>query len=331
METSKVDWVLINKVKFAAYKYIETIVFKFDGVIFGGYVRDEYIREYNKSLFKCDDVKYGECYWDKKISPETYARTIISRDMDCSFNNLILAHNFINKLSERNSDIKNVIIKHGHNYYNETIEIVMKLELDLAILSIPFINEGVNIKIYIDIVVPKVQMMAPFGNIDMLCNGFIKTRDGKMFSRNTGTIIDSLNDYDRHKVIGYILDDLIKFKTRLCFNNASNKINEMALNRILKMQRRKYKWHYINLPFNTEESKGTDECCICQDDIKKGRCSVFVGRSALKTHYSCCMKYLEKQKDDGIESSFKSPCRGDIDFRTCNIDIWIKSIIDNKK
>ena len=325
--------ILMKNVKAKAFAAIESVVYSCNGVIFGGYVRDEYIREYHSEKFK-NESKYcmdklkldgieEELFWNEKISPETRGRMIIAEDMDISFQTVQESETFLKKLKDM-VEFTYVVANEKKKYYSTVIKSVKNVKICIKVGMIPFICEGEDLIIELDIVVGKT--IAPFGNIDMLCNGFIKTAEGKRYSRNTGTSIDKLSDYEHHMRVGKIMEEMVNFRTELSFaRTGRNKqeINRTALRRIKKMDEKGQGWEYTNMPIRVEKSEGGETCCICYEEIGVGeRMSYTVSKKegreigGVKMHYGCCMRYLEHQSERIV---YRCPCRGEIDFSVIEV------------
>jgi len=339
---------LIPKVTKLAYTKISEIALTNNGIIYGGYVRDHIISEHYTSLYNrdhdmntnSDDI--GE-FWNKDYHSQTSSRLISPTDMDICFSD-VDAKNFMGTLMYM-KEFQNVIhqdITYNSKYYSPYIERITKIALVMAIGAIPFVTKGEIVSIHLDIIVPKVDvvMQPPFRNLDMLCNGFLMTKNGITFSRDTGTVIDTYSTYDKNIAVSDIMKDMIEFKTHLCFQSTTNKwgLNLVAMKRIEKMEDKNLGWKFNNMPFKTEEyesvDSAVDECCICGDELK---CGSYIAKSMMKKgeenivssmmHYKCCMKYLKHQSNEGEKQyleekfMFKCPMRNAIDFSTCILDI----------
>lgn len=334
-----------------AYDTVKDIGLECNGTIFGGFVRDEFIREYYTDQYyksiSCKITRKNK-FWEKLFSHTTRGRYILPTDMDISFKNIEECNNFINKLKT---------IKHFENvkicdeyyfpeYNTYAIESVKKIKIDLSIGNVPFYNDGVVVVINIDVLIEKSSnnMEPPFGKLDMLCNGFILKKDRcKRLSKNTGTIIDTYYDYVRAIKTVEILKDMVNFRTHICLSVHMDSVNFYTLNldimeRIERMSERQFKWSFINMPFTIEVCKNVIEnfdCCICCKNFRRNdRISytsikndgVIVNSSA-KMHLYCCMKYLKTQRQEAekhFENDrfiFKCPVRNNIDFAKCHLII----------
>ena len=336
---------VILKVKRAAFNHIKNLALNNNAIIYGGFVRDEIISEYYTEKFNKEYEGVSEIYyWDKNISRDTLPRLLIPNDIDMCFYNDNEAKQFI-EVIKQDEHFSNVIISNNiaNKYYSSAIKTVTTLYVYVCMGKIPFYSQGTNIILQVDIIIPNVQSCPPFGNIDMLCNAFIITKaDGKKFSNNTGTEIDNYTYYEKAKIISEILNNLIEFKTHLCFvgdiyKQNSDIANIISMRRILKLHNKQFKWTFLNLPFSTLVEDKLDEiseCIICAQEFNKGD-HIAINNNALsnnscKMHYNCLMKYLHHQKvsfnrqnhNTNITYKFKCPYRNDIDFRNCCYNIY---------
>jgi len=255
----------ISKVKHLAFLELRKIALDCNGTIFGGFVRDEYIAEYYSEKFyqavRATGAKSKpESFWDPNYLPATKARLLTPDDMDVSFESNDDASEFIEAVKAKKEFMSVTVLNKipARKYYGMNIESIRQMIIQIEVGAVPFLHEGKIITIRADIVIPKQSFsQPPFRNIDMLCNGFIITKNhGKQFSRNTGTILDQYSDYERAMVVAQILKDMMNFKTALCFVSCRpprfrKDMNLCALKRIEKMERKKISWSFINLPFHT--------------------------------------------------------------------------------
>jgi len=347
----KVKPSIFLKVKREANNCLESIVFENNGIIYGGYVRDSIIvDEYTKRFHK--ENPYGDLcnqFYDKNISPETLPRLIIPSDMDVCFHNMDDADNFISAV-RRIPQFRNVYINDtsAKKYYSPKILCVKSISIYLTVGEIPFISRGKTVIMSMDVVIPKpnIDLEPPFNNLDMLCNGFIKvkqgyTEDAIRFSKNTGTCIDFYSLTDRIQVISGIIKDLVEFKTYLAFSQHytpqnAKRCNVVAMRRVMKMHRKTHKWSFRNMPYKIEKSVDAacqDNCCVCFSNIEVGEEKAYTVThtengdklEGAKMHHMCFLQYLYHQQKDYVIGDdvfiFKCPYRNPVDFRKCISDI----------
>jgi hypothetical protein len=295
-----------ERVKRTIFHSIKRMVFKHNGVIFGGYVRDEIISEYyTKQFYKASgNVKQ---YWDASQHPQTNARILNADDMDVSFSKEEDSSAFIEDVKRHfEFATKNMyefsdeeLVKTSEYSHNTNIiKSVRKLTFIIKLGAIPFVFRGYDMIICIDVVTPyQANLLPPFNNLDFLCNAFIMTKYGKLISSCTGTNIDQLCDVNKTKLASKITSDMLEFKTYLCMgqragqcNSGTFQYNKYVLKRIDKLLAKQPAWTIANLPFTvqltqlTEHSqltqqaqlmehsheKDCDTCCICCDSFNDG-------------------------------------------------------------
>ena len=343
----------ILKVKKQAYYKLEQLAIQ-KGVIYGGYVRDQMISEEFTKLFMdnhpCNaGVMHHKQFWDKTFSPATSKRLIIPNDMDVCFYSSQDADNFIASVKRVvEFDEVHEVDTTWERYYSPMIQKITHLTIRMAIGRTPFITRGTTVIIQADIIVPKphITIDPPFNNIDMLCNGFVKTNEGIRYSQNTGTAIDFYTKIKRMQVVAGIAADMLQFKSYICFSKSTMyqrlayDFNLVAMTRIMKLHNKG--WSFLNMPFKTEtynrmhNSSETDSCIICCSDFVNGDTLSYTvchkddkeeEICGAKMHYTCCMQHLNHQKihyrevDQEEIFVFKCPYRTPITFNQCINDI----------
>ena len=177
------------------YTDIESVIYDFKGVIYGGYVRDKMIKDYYKELY------YSSGYLKKdfnnnKIAKSLIKRTIEPNDMDIYFKSKKEANDFIEELRTYGNII---IFKNNDFTYTGIYSLIEHKQISLIInnntllfdISYPLPNTEKECN----------ELEPPFNNIDMLCNGFLMDNKGIRYSNTTGTYIDELFEYERKKEI----------------------------------------------------------------------------------------------------------------------------------
>ena len=346
----------ITQCKRLAFEKLKRTGLEHNGTIFGGFVRDEYISEYYTDKYKRENTNPSiSKYWDVEHSPETSARLLLPQDMDISFKTQQEADEFIAALQRIPEFSKVWVSTSNDSEYSRSIqsslESITHVCIDMHFGREPFLRRGRLIKINIDVVIPLNKALEPpFGNLDMLCNGFILTSSGKRFSKNTGTIIDLYSDYERAVVTPQILRHMFDFKTYICMTNQYEKqtINISAFNRVVKMTNKNTPWTILNLPYTRETytpGDSEEECCICSDALENGDEVAYTSIQnekqetipSAKMHDQCFIRYLRHQtyEYDNFELEnpnkvycFKCPARNSITFTRCKLDIQFAYKID---
>ena len=156
-----------------SYTDIEKVVYDFDGIIYGGYIRDTMISKYYSDLF------YAYGYKDKdfhniKIAKSSSKRILQPKDMDIFFKSKKISANFIEELStfgDIQKKINNDFTYTGIYSLIEHKQIILILENGKELMfdvSYPYENTENECK----------DIEPPFNNLDMLCNGFIMDING---------------------------------------------------------------------------------------------------------------------------------------------------------
>lgn len=357
----------MSRVKYNFYEKVKTLALNSDGIIFGGFVRDKIISEHYESKYfnsVSKDVR-DNAFWSESVSPETVHRTLVAEDIDIAFPSMDYADRFINRLA---SMVKLLVhskydldivenIKFGKYSALGALESVRTVTYTFLMGYIPFVFQGYNISLSVDVVVPNSRfLLPPFRNLDFLCNAFILTKSGICLSKHTGTHIDSLSEIERSLVSAEIMRDIIRFKTdfvlgtRLC-ETGTFSLNKYAFKRINKLLSKTPVWCVQNLPFSMEIVKCVDvvtnscanscanscstqqgECCICMSEFMDGESKVsfynnkggiFIPSSTM--HKQCLFNYIYAQIQDfestfdglDVKFEFKCPFRNGIDFIKC--------------
>lgn len=339
----------MNRVKIEAYKKLCSIALENNGIIFGGFVRDQIIAGHYSDLYyehhKKNNLSLNESkFWNDNYMPETKKRLLIPDDIDISFSDEADINKFIycvKNIKEFNSVSVTAILDNSYNL--PIINYMRRMYIMINVGAIPFITEGISVIIIADIILPKTSFVEPpFRNLDMLCNGFIIKNNEITFSKYTGTLIDNMSPVKRANIISKIMNDLINCKTIACFCNcgiSKSLLNVRALNRINKLYEKNMGWKVLNLPFNIKKISSKypknnykEECMICLSEIKKKQLVSYMSVTSsngelincAKIHYQCFMENLASQSAAIIEDNlnkvtvFKCPLRNEIDFSKCN-------------
>ena len=326
------------------YNNIQDVIFKYNGIIFGGFVRDTIIKDYYSNIYwKNKNLKTYNNFWNEKYDLETFHRTTIPKDIDVCLYEEVNVHLMMNEITSiivNDFGLQNVKIttkllnKDENKYFNRYIDNLYKYEYTINVGAIPYITKGTQINIMLDIVVSNNKyIMPPFNKLDFLCNGFVMTRNSIAKHKNinlsssTGTDIDNL-DYVEKKEIEYkIMKDIINFRTDYCFsftkcmqfdNTLIIKNNEEALIRIQKLISSNNFWTIGNMPIIIKKhindvKKCEIKCCICFDNIsaKDRTISVPILNSSKKIingsqiHCECFFKYLNSQIQNKLEELYE--------------------------
>jgi hypothetical protein len=237
-----------------SYTDIQSVVYDFNGIIYGGYIRDTMISKY-----------YSDCYYangyDKKdfdnikFAKSLSKRVIKPKDMDIYFTSAEVANSFIEELStygdilkKTNSDFTYTGIYSLIQHKQIILIVVDGNELNFDI-SFPYKNTETECK----------DLEPPFNNLDMLCNGFIMDINGIRYSSTTGTYMDILDIHNRKKEIARITLDIYECKTELTTIGGLKIEEPYIVGRVVKMMNRQFGWTIVNTPFTF-----THKCFTCK-------------------------------------------------------------------
>ena len=321
-----------NYVKYCIMADIKNIIFKWNGIIFGGFVRDSIIHNHYANIFynKFDDYK---SMWNEQFDIDTLPRTIVPNDIDvCLYdrddiNNMIkdITQHINNKFGMSNVTMTSVEIIYSvddkfDKYIAPCSGILHNYQYTISIGKIPYVTEGIVLNVNLDIIECKIKGLSPpFRKLDFICNGFIMTKNDLIYiSPNTGTDIDKLTFVQKKEIEYKIIRDIVNFKTDYCLDfsrgidsdnytsTSDVRLTEQACRRIEKMVLKKNMWTIGNMPFiidkNCEEFSNKN-CCICCDSFKKKDRVAYVPFNGQKTnskqyppmHAECLFKYLNSQ------------------------------------
>jgi hypothetical protein len=246
-----------------SYTDIESIVYDFNGIIYGGYIRDMMIRKYYSDCYYSngyDKINFDNIKFAKSLSK----RMIKPNDMDIYFKSSEIAINFIEELSTFGDILKKI---NNDFTYTGIYSLIQHKQITLLLpngnelafdISYPYKNTEEECK----------ELEPPFNNLDMLCNGFIMDKNGIRYSTTTGTYMDDLNIHDRKKEIVRITLDIYECKTELTTYGGLKIEEPYIVGRVIKMMNRKFGWTITNTPFTFTHKCFT--CCKCNEISNKG-------------------------------------------------------------
>lgn len=315
-----------NYIKKTIFNLCKNIIFRHNGIIFGGFVRDYIIAKHYTTLFY---KKYSEAninIWDSNIDRETIARTLVPNDIDVylkdneNFEKMMreITLELIKVFGAKNVNITNIMFIRDTtdliSYINNPISSIYRYNYDITVGRIPYITEGITINIHIDIIISDT--IAPFGRLDFLCNGFIMNEHTICLSNNTGTEIDKLGILEKKELENKIIKEMINFRTDYCMRIPTNetdnmycifRYNERACKRIQKICKHQFKWEIRNLPIvivsYSKYLKIRKKCCICFNTIKKKEANIAIKYEEYNIvgshmHSDCFFTHMYKQIEE---------------------------------
>ena len=213
----------INNIKHNISWDIKNIIFKWGGIIFGGFVRDSIISEHYSQVFWENYGYNSKHFWNEQFDPKTAARTLIPNDIDvCIYNepdinNMManIASLFISEFGADNvKQERKTIVRNRSDfksYIDKPFGTLHTFIYTITVGKIPYFSEGSTFDIMFDIVSTNNRhIKPPFNKLDFLCNGFIMTGHKEIYLSNcTGTQIDKLKLVEKKEIESKIIKDLM--------------------------------------------------------------------------------------------------------------------------
>jgi len=314
-----------------------------NGIIFGGLVRDEIIGTYYSKLFKSSNKDFSK-FWDMDYDLDTIRRIIIPNDMDIYFHKIENKNIFVDKLNNFaklfNGNVTINQINSSSTFKEVQYNLSQLVDLKQCKIFVDFnigrtmTTNGIKLKFNIDVVynvnlIEGSVIEPPFNNLDFTSNMFIMENVcGKQFiriSNCTGTKLDNMTFYLKHKYIASITNDIINMRTQFVRRSDSAKCEYINSYRIIKMMSRsnKWNWNITNLIFKIklqdEVIFNDTSCCICLDSHKSDK-YIVLNKSIY--HYDCFTEYLirenaKKYRNSKGEIECKCPLRNKFNFKDC--------------
>lgn len=308
-----------KEIRMAYNKFKRDGIF-FNGIIFGGMVRDEIVATYNKALFdefiKTDKELYKK-FWDTSFHPETKNRCKIPNDMDIYFQNKVDSDKFMKTVEEFCKVYGGELIivdKLNSNalFYSVGTYCIHKKIIIVLHLGKTLSFNGHKISINIDLIINNdvhYHYEPPFNSADFSCNLFVMVKDPQGYnirlSKNTGTPLDTLDYVNKKRIEAKIIDELLLGRIEFIRNVESKNTEYINGFRIMKMLS-KDEYKITNLLFRDFEKSKIDEkeegnrCDICMCDINMSENERLVEILTNKfhkniMHRSCFVKYLENE------------------------------------
>lgn len=330
----------ITKEKRFLYNIFLDIALNSNGIIYGGFVRNEIIVEHYKKLYYKKNTNIN--FWDTSFDPETKYRILIPNDLDVFFNNTGKFNNFITEIKKKsikfNGNINLYEVRSIH-YSGINGENFKQFKMNISFyIGKTFIFKGYKITIKLDILVNNVNIIEPpFNNLDFFCNSFIMYKNNNKneirLSNNTGTPIDDMNFIEKNMVTAKIMKDILSFKTIFCRNIDNQYTENINTYRILKMIKSNISWSITNIPFNiilsNDNSIDNDlSCDICQELLKNNvdisKLVHITNITKEKTnilHINCFIRHMENECRRNVNIC-RCPRRSEFNFKDCykNID-----------
>lgn len=254
-----------------------------NGLIFGGFVRDMIIHDYNATLFydRYSDKKEAAInYADKSIHPDTWDRTLIPRDIDCVIDReqFDKFHKILKKLRLKLTVKKTIsptdyldnfltipgntvsqhlcIIEIDNSYWKRELSY---LPLETHALEQMLMQKMEYVCIKMDCMVTEKPVTSPFlGSLDFVCNGLYLSKHGFGVSQDLCSHKDHLG---RFNIIHDIVED-IKIKRAVFLQTSAG-----CGSRTAKLFNRGWKIEDDDITTMDEEYEG--HCIMCHDSVPR--------------------------------------------------------------
>ncbi len=246
---------------------IASLALNNDGIIYGGFVRDEIVKDHYTSLFFKknpipEDVSKDEryefvdkrlaSYWDTKNDPETIERLLNPKDIDVFFRKQEDFDKFLSDVSRDGFSVD--AIECTNQYFLSTRRIGHKKFLVTRLCTVSSFRFDFSVEL--DVCIDELTYGSrepPFNRTDFLCNAFVKTFDGVRLSNCTGTFLDKrfVKPIEKMRIQMKIIDMLLEKKTFAVRDNPS------MITRIEKFLKKGF--DIVNFaPFDNKEM-----CSVC--------------------------------------------------------------------
>lgn len=293
----------INKAKWKFLTSIIQCIIDSNGKIFGGVVRDIFIRHYYASKFY---TKYGtrnedgsnwenKNYTDPNLDPETKERYMFPKDIDACIRDEHLKKLFL-LFHKKRFIVKTLFVRDAKKYIpninvNETeiLHYRLKISPELSLhIDAPYsikkmlnneikknINELKKLNdtvghVMIDLMVNVTEndYDPPYGNLDFECNGLVMTKNGIRLSRYLNYVnFNSYNQLPLHNTdkVNNILSSIIN---KIAVPISSYFYNDYSY-RVIKILSKGYTIQYsiIEIIDTIDEQN----CIICHEDILQSK------------------------------------------------------------
>lgn len=293
----------------AGFSRIEDYVLNAGGIIYGGYVRDEIIKDERTTKFmdehsKLEKSEKIEKYWDKTYHPETLDRLLIPNDIDVSFKTEDDLNKFICFM--KNDGLFNITNTDENTLYDYTFRVVHSKYKAASFLGRTFTNKGHIIMFDIDVCITYEE--PPFWKCDMYSNCLVKDINGIRISSNNGIFPDNPKPYKAVILTVKIIDMIIKKENYITIDRADCDTSaKRIIKRISKMILKDFT--IKNISWLIVLKNVNEVCMICQSEgaemsIKRG--SHF--------HKKCLIEFFDHAEffnDDGgyfFNSPLKEKC-----------------------
>ena len=282
----------LNEIKYKMMKTLESIILGFDGIIFGGYVRDTYIHNHYAQKFyeNSENIKYS----NPENDLDTKNRLLVAKDID-----VFLKGNNIQTLYDKfTASGFHVISKETKTMYFDNKEIFQQ-KSDIRLNNMNLYGMP-NVTVSLDVLYTTNDTIEPcFGKLDLMCNCLIMYKNGIRLSTQTGTELDNTISYTRKMLEMEILNDILQLKTDIAKSLEERSIKDRKLQFLRAFNMQLKGWKINNCIYEVKTELNKLVCDLCDQLLSKKY--VHLNCCGCKVHTQCfekdvCSEYKDENK-----------------------------------
>lgn len=296
----------------AAYRLVKETAIKCGGIVFGGYIRDTYLKDFMvTSFFENAELDHSK-FWDPEYDVQTVDRLLIPKDLDVSFKTPLGSTAFFDKLNKASFKVTK---GSSHGIYGVRSGVVTHTKFEAKfVIGGSLTVRGTDITVEIDVCFS--HMEPPFANIDMLTNILVEDASGIRVSENVGREIyggSRPNTFTKKKLEGKIFEMITRKETETVITEENFVVKSRIIKRIAKMTQRG--WTFTNIAWMKPEVSVDFSCIVCMEATSPQ--SSIVVNNGSHFHRGCFAEYVENvgvETDDENNHGIKCPLRGFLKF-----------------
>ena len=256
-----------------AFKSVLRTCLSYNGMVFGGAVRDMMLHNINSKRF-LDMYNYSD-YSDITVNPETIDRLVIPNDIDC----LIQEDDYrelIEHLTKRHfiRIVKTKTLYFTENQKYNHVKVVVLFDR----------KHNIYVKLDLIVQVTSGELIFPYMNLDFDVNGLTLTSNGIGLNKNMTDKSDTIENTSRLQVIIVNIGEKKAFTLEKCQPYRYEKMI-------------KYGWciTYVSTIFQYYHEESYDgNCIICKDTIKDCSVKYKLCKCDLRICLTCMLEYYKK-------------------------------------
>jgi hypothetical protein len=262
-----------------------------NAIIYGGYVRDKILREYNTELYfeNNSGIKKSKLihnYWNPKFDEKTKSRLILPKDIDICFKTSDDLDSFVGEIEEKFDNLEIPV--------EDEDEDILKFKV-IQYLGKTFSKEGETMTFHVDLRLSSVKE-PPFDKLDFITNSLIMEQDNLRISKNCG-ISMNLKGHNMYLIIAKIIEMILSKKTYIVKKINNEYEAKVVLQKMIDMIC--YDWEILNLQWITRSVDPEINCTICLEN-NTDLCIL----NASCFHYKCMCKYIKNVDVPNIDGKY---------------------------